>query len=97
MSIGVSCLQQIEPAPQHSVPQQSSPPPHAVTVHSGVTQFPLSQTCAGVHVVPQAPQLCGSFTSLTQAPPQHESPRPQLHPPAEPPSPPSPALPPLPL
>lgn len=47
-----------------------SPMPQAGSQGTSVVHVPLRQTCAPVHVVPQAPQFVVLVAVFTHAPPQ---------------------------
>jgi len=60
---------------QHWAPQHV--PAQFVAVHAGVMHVPSQRILGDEHVVPQPPQLCGSFASFTHWPLQHL--RPTVH------------------
>jgi hypothetical protein len=68
----------VEPSPpQHIDPQHSSPTGQSCPLQAGISHLWSWQYVTPVHVVPQPPQLCGSFASFTHAPLQHVWPVPQ--------------------
>jgi hypothetical protein len=68
-SVGPFISQQIWVGSQHELPQQNvlplqMPPP---VKHGGISHLPVPQKLVSpLHLIPQPPQLVGSFLGLTQ-------------------------------
>jgi hypothetical protein len=70
--VGPSVTEQhSSPSPQHWSKQHSEASSQSPAEHGGAWQSPLLQNCSlAAQASPQSPQLRGSFSGLTQLPPQ---------------------------